>query len=113
MGNSPTYDELMNATAYSVAMTETGENVFLTKRGTTYAETIEEQELYLHIHLQSGYQPTIYTRNSGSEWVTILHYEDNEQTKKIIDFACRMATKDSKYDYSIDDSGNYPLVVRA
>ena len=110
MGNNPTH--IMNATEHEVATTDTGDVVILTEKGMTYREAIESQSNFLEIHLTSGYQPTIYARNSGSEMLTMHHYE-TERNKRIIDFACRMATKHSKYDYSIDDSGNYPSVVRA
>jgi len=111
MGNSPTHDELMNATEYDVGIAIADNAILLTKRGTTYAEAIENQHTFLQINLQSGYQPSIYVLNSGSEMLTTHHYE-NERNKRIIDFACRMATNNSKYDYSIDTTGNYPLVVR-
>lgn len=110
MGNSPTHDELMNATEYDVAIGD--DAIILTEIGTTYADAIENQQTYLQIDLQPRYQPTIYVRNSGSEMLTMHHYE-TEQNKRIIDLACKVATKYSDYDYSIDDSGNYPLVVRA
>ena len=111
MGNNPTHDELMNATEYEVGTAIADNAILLTKRGTTYAEAIENQHTFLQINLQSGYQPSIYVLNSGSEMLTMHHYE-TEQNKRIIDFACRMATKHSKYDYSIDTSRQYPIVVR-
>ena len=109
MGNSPTYDELMNATEYEVG---TGYDVvILTMPNTTYADAIENQHTFLKVCLQAGYQPSIYVLNSGSEMLTIHDYE-TDLHKKIIDFACRVITKHTKYNYSIDTSRQYPRVVR-
>ena len=110
MGNNPTH--LMDKNEYEVATTDTGNVVILTEKGMTYREAIESQTTFLEIDLTWGYQPTIYTRNSGSEWITMHNYE-TERSRKLIDFACRMATKHSKYNYSIDTSRQYPIVVRS